>query len=139
MAIIFNESTKTFYLESKEITYAFYINKIGFPEHLYFGRRVGHDALNYSYSGGATSHRAYIPEYNISYNDLPAEVPFYGNGDFREPMLGILDTKGGRLHVRGAAGGGRGYDDVLQSRPHDDEAAQHDCVKNGEIKNKHQR
>ena len=97
MAIIYCESKKMFYLESKEITYAFYINQIGFPEHLYFGRRVGRDALNYAYAGGATSHRAYIPEVNISYNDLPAEAPVYGNGDFREPMLGICDTKGDRL------------------------------------------
>ena len=97
MAIIFKESTKTFYLESKETTYAFYINKIGFPEHLYFGKRVAHDALNYAYAGGATSHRAYIPEVNISYNDLPAEAPFYGNGDFREPMTQIMDAKGDRL------------------------------------------
>ena len=97
MAIIYCDKRNMFYLESKDTTYAFYINKIGFPEHLYYGKRVGHDALNYAYSGGATSHRAYIPEVNISYNDLPAEAPFYGNGDFREPMVQIMDGRGDRL------------------------------------------
>lgn len=97
MSVIYQESTKTFYLESKDITYAFYINKLGFPEHLYFGRRVGHDALNYAYSVGATSMRACLPDTQTSFNDLPGEAPFYGNGDFREPMFQIMDERGDRL------------------------------------------
>lgn len=97
MAIIFNEETKMFYLESKDLTYAFYINSIGYPEHLYFGRRVGHDKLNYIFERGATSCCAVLPESGIGFSYLPSEAPFYGNSDYREPMFQIMDEKGDRL------------------------------------------
>ena len=35
MAIEFIESTKTFFLDGKGMTYAFYINEYGFAEHLF--------------------------------------------------------------------------------------------------------
>ena len=43
MAIIFNESDRSFYLNGAGCTYAFGINALGIPEHLHFGAPVGQD------------------------------------------------------------------------------------------------
>lgn len=97
MGIYFNEESKSFYLESRDLTYAFYINAIGFPEHLHFGRRVAHDKLNYIFARGSSSFRACLTDGGICLNDLPAEVSFYGNGDYHEPTFQIGNAAGDRL------------------------------------------
>ena len=48
MSIHFDNATKTFYLDGKNVTYAFFINNYGYAEHLYFGKRIGHDLLLYT-------------------------------------------------------------------------------------------
>ena len=45
MAIKFIEDTKTFYLQGKSTTYAFYVNDIGYLEHLYYGEKIVYDDL----------------------------------------------------------------------------------------------
>ena len=40
MAIYVDEQTRTFYLESKNTTYAFCANPFGFLQHIYFGKRI---------------------------------------------------------------------------------------------------
>ena len=49
MAIYFEKETKTFFLEGKNISYVFGINRTNFPEHYYFGERIGRDDLAYTY------------------------------------------------------------------------------------------
>ena len=48
MSIYFDKETKTFYLEGKSTTYAFFINNFGYAEHLYFGKKIPHDDLLYT-------------------------------------------------------------------------------------------
>jgi hypothetical protein len=36
-------------LEEKNLSYIFGINRTGFPEHYYFGTRIGRDDLAYTY------------------------------------------------------------------------------------------
>ena len=45
MAIYFDEQSKIFYLEGKDLSYAMGINKFGFIEHLYFGARIGREDI----------------------------------------------------------------------------------------------
>lgn len=100
MAIFFDEQTKTFYLESKDTSYAFGIHECGCLQHLYYGKRVARDELRYIASSGARSMRLYLPgEYkdSVSYQHLFMEAPSYGRGDFREPMFAVRDKKGDRL------------------------------------------
>ena len=62
MAIHFNPETKFFYLEGKNISYVFGINRTGFPEHYYFGTRIGRDDLTYTYEANiGDSGEAAIP------------------------------------------------------------------------------
>ena len=46
--IYFDEGTKTFYLESKDLTYAFRISPAKFLEHLYYGKRIGREDLTFA-------------------------------------------------------------------------------------------
>lgn len=99
MAIIFESSTKTFYLDGKGITYAFYINDYGYAEHLYFGKTVAHDDLRYARQRGAFSSFATVPgqdggtELN-SYHHFPTEAACFGTSDYREPMVLVRGKDG---------------------------------------------
>ena len=104
MSIIYQESTKTFYLDGKNVTYAFFINHAGFAEHLYFGKKIPHDDLLYTRMRGPDSCIATTPgrddqgiEPIFSYIDFPPEISFFGTGDYREPTILAQMTDGSRL------------------------------------------
>lgn len=98
MAIIFNEENKHFYLEGKDISYIFRINRIGFAEHLYFGRRIGRENMEYMQSIGSGSAYAQMPnERNQCYSYYNPEICFYGTGDYREPTVTVKNPLGDRL------------------------------------------
>lgn len=97
MSIIFNEETKIFYLNGKNITYSFLINEDGFPEHLYFGEKIGFDDIRYTRGIGRKSFEA-KPQNNKYYNDLLSpEISFFGLGDFKEPTFQVKNKTGDRL------------------------------------------
>lgn len=87
--IYFDKTTKTFYLESKNLTYSFCVNRYGFLQHLYFGKRIDREDLT---SGvclvdrGHASNIAGAFRYN-SLNEYKNECPTYGRSDYRESML----------------------------------------------------
>ena len=87
--IYFDKTTKTFYLESKNLTYSFCVNRYGFLQHLYFGKRIDREDLT---SGvclvdrGHASNIAGACRYN-SLNEYKNECPTYGRSDYRESML----------------------------------------------------
>ncbi len=98
MAIVFNEENKHFYLEGKDISYIFRINRIGYAEHLYFGRRIGRDDMEYMQSIGSGSAYAQMPnERNQCYSYYNPEICFYGTGDYREPTVTVKNPLGDRL------------------------------------------
>ncbi len=101
MSIFFDKSTKTFYLEGKNTTYAFFIDNYGYLEHLYFGKRIGRDFLLYTRAVYGQSCEA--PVYDstgalaISYHTLASELTTYGRGDYREATVHIENAEGDRL------------------------------------------
>lgn len=103
MAIHFDRSTQTFYLEGKDVTYAFFINTLGFAEHLYYGRRIGRDVLLYTRMFGRCTTLATAPgadhleQHSGSYQSFPAELIFGGTGDYREPTVLPCMAQGDRL------------------------------------------
>ena len=102
MSIYFNSETKTFFLEGKDYTYAFGINEANFPEHYYFGARIGRDDLRYALATGGNSTEACVPGMTNSgrnsYNNYGAEISTYGSGDYHECSLAILFQNGCRLN-----------------------------------------
>ena len=102
MSIIFNEATRTFYLDGKGVTYAFFINDFDYAEHLYYGKTIGHDDLTYIRGFGGKSTVATVPGHDAvaglnSYHNFPAELAFWGTGDYREPAVEIENPAGDRL------------------------------------------
>ena len=103
MAIYFNPENKFFYLEGKNLSYIFGINRTGFPEHYYFGTRIGRDDLAYTYEANiGDSAEAAVPGKvhagGLSYNVYRSEISFYGNGEFRECSIQLLQKSGSRLN-----------------------------------------
>ena len=100
MAIVFNEKTKTFYLDGKDFTYAFKINEYDYAEHLYFGKKIDHDDLSHIGQWGRGSCRASMPgikDASSSYTNVMPEISFYGTGDYREPCVLVENKLGDRL------------------------------------------
>ena len=83
--IYFSEENQTFYLENRNVTYAFTI-KNGELEHLWFGKKIGRDNLTYVRSNDGQGCDAGQPG-RYTPNSMAQEVPTYGLGDFHEPML----------------------------------------------------
>lgn len=99
MAVYFEERTRTFYLEGKDISYVFRINEYDYAEHLYFGRTIAHDDISYLRTCGADSTQATIPGHyeSPSYIHFAPELGFFGTGDYREPAVMITTPSGDRL------------------------------------------
>lgn len=103
MSVYFNDSTRTFYLDGKNITYAFFANEFGYLEHLYFGEKIPHDTLLYTRTVGGASCHATIPGADSkqlaanSYIFFGPELAFYGTGDYREPAVHVQNKEGDRL------------------------------------------
>lgn len=101
--ISFDASTQTFYLDGKSVTYAFFINRAGFAEHLYYGRKIAHDDLRYTRAVGCTAFTSTmpggdaLPDLEHSYGSFPPELNFYGTGDYREPTVELENAAGDRL------------------------------------------
>lgn len=102
MAIKFDKVSRTFYLDGKDITYAFFINEYDYAEHLYYGKTIGHDDLRYTRGtfGGSAVVKLSRPDVKTavkSYNHFGSELTFHGTGDYREPMVEVVNPSGDRL------------------------------------------
>lgn len=100
MSIYYNEKTKAFYLDGKNITYAFFVNEVGYLEHLYYGKKIPHDDIFYTKGTGGHSTVPSPPGINnveYSYQGLMPEISFFGTGDYREPCVHIQNESGDRL------------------------------------------
>lgn len=98
MAIYFEEKNKTFYLESKNVSYVFCVNEYGFLNHLYYGKRIEREDLSHTIGlidRGHGSNIAGAPR-NRSLNVYANECPTYGRSDYRESML-AFDFDGVRV------------------------------------------
>lgn len=73
MSIFFEKSTRTFFLDCKNVTYAFFINDFGYAEHLYFGKKISHDDLRYTRAWGRLSCEARQKGFD-PLNTVPSEL-----------------------------------------------------------------
>ena len=100
MAIEFNRSINTFFLDGKGVTYAIEINKAGYPVHLYFGASIPHESLKHTRGGGRQSRAAVYNDgegARCAFEMYSPEYAFYGTGDFREPAVVVENSTGDRL------------------------------------------
>ncbi len=88
MAIFYDKLQKTFYLESKNVTYAFCINELGFLNHLYYGKRISRGGLSHTVHRVIRGLASDMPTpARISLNVYLNECATYGRSDYRESML----------------------------------------------------
>ena len=87
--IYFNEETRTFYLESKDVSYVFRISGRGLLNHLYYGGRVPREDLSYTQCEVVRGQSCNLPDgtRGESLGVYANECPTYGRSDFRESML----------------------------------------------------
>lgn len=99
MSIFFHEQTRTFYLNGKNITYAFRINHQNYAEHLYFGAAIANDDLSHLRASGCAVSEPSVPGNDpvFGYNMMHTELSFFGNSDYREPCVQIQTEQGDRL------------------------------------------
>ncbi len=100
MSITYCSETKTFFLDGKNTTYAFFVADGGYLTHLYYGAPIGHDDIRYTHGEGRNSMRTTPPgddRPTLCYNCFSPELSFYGTGDFREPAVLAENATGDRL------------------------------------------
>ena len=91
MNIKYDEKTKSFYLNTKNTSYVFFINEAGRAEHLYYGESVDCCDLRYMAVRRSYSFAPYDKDYGeeLSPDSVFCEIPCENSGDFRPCALGI--------------------------------------------------
>ena len=90
--INYNKEDKTFYLETKNTSYVFYINEHKHLEHVYYGEKIDRfinikdHTLRYQFElGSSTSYSEESKGYQL--NHVLLEYSTFGKGDYRNPSL----------------------------------------------------
>ena len=97
--IYFDKGSKTFYLESKDVTYAFRVHELGFLNHLYYGKRIAREDLAFGVYTNVRGHATNLPgrgrvdTMDIFHN----ECSTFGRSDYRESTLAFFDNTGVRV------------------------------------------
>lgn len=90
------EETATFYLNTAHTSYAFCINELGAPEHLYYGARIPSDDLRHIRNKHVYSFVPYAGRglECVSPDVFFQELPVANCGDFRSIALSLVDGNG---------------------------------------------
>ena len=97
MGIIYNEKAKTFTLHTQNTTYQMQIDAYGFLLHLYYGRKtdgVMDYLLTYADRGFSGNPQDAGNDRTYSLDALPQEFPCRLTGDFRSPVLDLVNADG---------------------------------------------
>lgn len=100
MPIIYNDKTKEFHLQAKDVSYIFKILRNNQLGHLYYGKKIKHrDSFEHLYREEYRGNIACVFEgdQTFSLDQLKQEFPAYGTTDFREPAYQILQENGSRI------------------------------------------
>lgn len=98
MAILFAEQEKTFTLHTKHSTYQMIVGSYDYLLHLYYGRRIEQQKLDYllQYQDRGFSGNPYEAgkERTFSLDTQPQEYSVFGIGDFRTACLRVVNPDG---------------------------------------------
>ena len=97
MPIEYSSADRTFFLHAGEATYAMKVLTHGFLAHLYWGKKLGNQNLDFVLQ---LRERAFSPNpdglgQEFSLDTLPLEYPVYGTTDFRSPALEVFQPEDG--------------------------------------------
>jgi len=99
MAVVFNSETGIFHLSAGDSSYVMQLTPGNDLLHLYWGRRLGDANLTCLYRPAAMafSPNSHPENYDMTYDTLPMEYPFYGTGDFRMPAIEVENSDGSHI------------------------------------------
>lgn len=102
MNILVNEKNKEFHLFNDNISYIINVLKDGSIGHLYFGKNITHrnsflHMLQITPNEVASTPNCIENIKGFCKDILPQEYPTFGNGDYREPAVVILQENGSRI------------------------------------------
>lgn len=106
MSIIYRDEIKSFYLNTKNTTYAFFVNELGVLEHLYYGKALAADDLRHAASRRVYSFTPYRESVgnSVSPDSYLQEFPTANSGDYRIHAFSVKDGEGyfgARVSYRG--------------------------------------
>ena len=99
MPIFFNNKTKEFHLQAKDVSYIFTVLRNNQLGHLYYGKKIKHrESFDHLYKVETRSAVASVFEGDLSFSldTIKQEFPSYGTTDFREPAYQIKQKNGSR-------------------------------------------
>lgn len=96
MSIVYREDSRSFYLHTKNTTYAFFVNELDALEHLYYGGRLSDEDLRYSVSRHGYSFTPYRQEIGctVSPDGYLQEVSMTNSGDYRLSSISLKNAHG---------------------------------------------
>ncbi|SHM66043.1 alpha-galactosidase [Gracilibacillus kekensis] len=100
MAIIFNEKTNEFHLQTNNSSYIFTILENKQLGQLYYGKKIRHkNSFDHLLVKGNRPNTPYLKEGDMSFSleQTKQEYPSYGTTDSREPAYQILQENGSRI------------------------------------------
>lgn len=87
--ILFNEKNKSFLISGKDYSYAAFINRAGFLQHLYYGAKISEGDLEFLLQehGLPASPNPDDQNYDCVTRFMPSECATFGRGDWRGPTV----------------------------------------------------
>lgn len=97
--IIYNKRQNGFILNGENFTYAFYVNRAGFLQNLYYGATIADIDIGYliNHIGNTVSPDADNLNMDMSFDGMPSECGFFGRGDYREPTVMFTRSDGSSM------------------------------------------
>lgn len=97
--IIYDSKTKCFILNGKSYSYCFYINKAGFLQHLYYGKKINELDIEFLIKEHGEKFEPNINDINMdmSLDNMPSECGTFGRGDFRSATIIIKREDGSSM------------------------------------------
>ncbi len=97
--ITYVHSIKCFLLSGKNYSYAMFVNKAGFLQHLYFGGKIKEGDLTYlvkAHGEGAAPNPEDL-NMDMATDGMPSELGSFGRGDFRSASVIVKRGDGAKM------------------------------------------
>lgn len=97
--IYFDKQTKSILLSGKHYSYAMFVNRAGYLQHLYYGKKIGEGDLAFLVKAQGESLSPNPEDWNMDMTTdiMPSECGSFGRGDFRSATVVIKRSDGAAM------------------------------------------
>ena len=97
--IIYNSEASSFLLTGKGYTYVMYVNRAGYLQHLYYGKKLAKDDVNFLIEKHGKRAEPDPADINcdMATGEMPSECGSFGRGDFRSATVIVKRTDGAAM------------------------------------------